>query len=238
MTIMNSMRVIWGTALIIAVGLVGVGLWAWPPHPGNNRCSQGYRVDPIDRILYEFYKPRQAGPTPYCYIWMPKGCFSAHGKISVLVEFHLDVKSDFPYFSIDLEGPSEEIRTGEGRRLLVKRDGWVVGLRRSNLPRLKVSDFLPPLDSIPTHWLHGNPVEPERMEGEFGPWGEITLHPGESSVMRIPNLIDYFNTKRGEYGRLFVEVYDYRSNRAKWLPIEGRYRVQYSRSNIIEFNIR
>ena len=230
----DKMRAILRFVLVIVVGLSGVGLWAWPPH-GNNLNRKKYRADPINRILYEFWEQRKEGLR--YHIWMRKRCFLISERIDILVEFHLG--NDTSYFSFAFEGPSEEVRTGEGGRLLVKRDDWVVVLRRTNLPKLKVSDFLPPLDSVPTHWLHGVPVEPYRAkDDEPKPWGEVTLHSGESSVARIPNLIAYFKTKRGEFGRLFVEVYDYRKGCSMWLPIEGRYRVQYGTSNIIEFEIR
>jgi len=119
----------------------------------------------------------------------------------------------------------------------------------TDIPKYPREVLFPDPDKIPHYWLHGKPVKAKEFIGG-GPW--VDLYPGESFVRYAPNIKDFWVTRKGPDGRIYVmclmAISDEEGKRVKvgyekeikalWLPIEGRYRVQYGTSNIIEFEIR
>jgi len=123
-------------------------------------------------------------------------------------------------------------------------------IKHRNRPAYEPEELFPDPQTFPTHWLHGNPVKAQKFtpsdfigDGGKGYEADVEMGSGDSFVRCIPNLLDLWVKKRGGDGRIYVKCWVYAPDsmfgiKPVWLPIEGRYRVQYGTSNIIEFEIR
>jgi len=140
-------------------------------------------------------------------------------------------------------------------KLLIRRAPFqkpmLVALKKfEEMPKYPPEVLFPDPEKIPCHWLHGMPVKYKEVckfsiysEKDWSYSAEITLPKGGSFVRLIPDLLECWVTKKDENGRLYVKCIVPAPNtfwgvKSVWLPIEGRYRLQFWDSNIIEFEIR
>jgi len=192
------------------------------------------------------------------YIWIPQDVFSPHDEIPLHIETWCSPKRrdivcehgkiievSKPPFTRTFRRPPIYEAEILGPRLLIRR--WPFSKRVRvvlkgyyEIRKRPLDVFFPSPDKIAHHWLHGTPV---RYSKHYEDCVEVDLYPGDSFVQYVPNLLDYWYLKKDSRGRIHVKcevpvLHTPEGYREVWLPIEGRYRVQYSRSNIIEFNIR
>jgi len=229
----GKMRIVAGLAMTIAAGVCLVTF----AEPSHCRSEQ-----PALLINWEFSKPNP--PTikvAKLYVWCTPTVIRWGEKISLYIEYVAQEKTWFTPVSpirLTVEDPTY---------LLIKRGKWTVLLRDGSPPsedtippRLSRDEWLPKEHEVPYWRLHGQRlVFPD--EEDF-----VHMQPGDSFVRRIPDLTALFRTKKTPDGRVWVLCIRYiRRGRdsyegiIEWLPIEGRYRLQWAySSNIIEFEIR
>ena len=197
-----------------------------------------------------FLKPNYTIPGTYdpyeTYIWTPRCSYRASDKIPLYVEtflsparVHHDVESVLEIFRDPVfEGlytwPTCGVRPAFSKvkiqKAPFKKIVRVVMKELEDVKLLPKTEYFPDPKTIPTHWLHGNPVKYEALDyiSIMRLYHvEVRLAPGESFVRRIPNLLDFWRIRRGKDGKIYI----YCAIRADtptgwkgiWLPIEGRY---------------
>jgi len=183
------------------------------------------------------------------YVWIPRGEYQTTEKIPLYIErWHSPRRIGAvpaPYIGGFVPPPCEWAPEVRDARLLIRRAPFrkrikVVLKSSRSVPRYPPKVYFPDPKTVPSHWLHGRPVKYKELDGEFA-W--VDLYPGESFVRFVPNLIDYWCLKKGPDSRMYVKCAvpapkSYLGYKEIWLPIEGRYKLQFNFSNIIEFEIR
>jgi len=173
------------------------------------------------------------------YIWTDNFTYKVGDKITLWIERVAVRELLFSAIS-----PIQSIQDNVWM-LLIKRGDKVVTFK-TLLPRLEKHEWLPSKPEIPVWRLHGRRlVSPRTYEVPPGVIieDEVRMSPGDSFVRRIPDLIKLFAIKRTPDGRVWVKCARVASRaplgyKEIWLPIDGRYKVQWGCSNIIEFEIR
>jgi|GEM_PF-2602822 len=220
-----------GCLLCILAAGVFVTIWAGPG--SNSGASEGRSLN----NLWDFGPVNPPTIKQYAtYIYCNPSTARVGDKIILFIEKTAKERLWFSAVS-----PVNEII--EGPILIVKKGKWTVALR-DQYPtpptHLSREQWLPSKDEIPFWRLHGQRlVFPNREDF-------VHMQPGDSFVRRIPDLTTFFVTKKDENGIIYVKCFRYIIRRTgdiyrykeTWLPIEGRYRVQYGTSNIVEFEIR
>jgi len=232
--------------------------------PPNRRVNVNEFLEPFTHKFFDFWPVNPPDPSkqgyPYeYYVWMPKHFYQAGERIPFYHEVWYSPNRESivgrgkGIFQIFYPIPEESVEFGTlsevGCRLLIRRAPFkkkviVIFRDYDKVPKYPFNTYFPDPQEIPFHWLHGNPVKYEKSWEPF----DVTLnfYPGESFVRYVPNLLDYWYLKKDSRGRIYVKCAVpslqtrgyHRNHREVWLPIEGRYRMQYRKSNIIEFDIR
>ena len=183
------------------------------------------------------------------YVWIPRDNYRITEKIPLYIErWYSPYKAGVapsPYRGGFVPPPLEWVPEVKDARLLIRKapfDKRIKVLLRSShsIPRHPPEAYFPEPKTVPPHWLHGRPVKYKELDGDFA-W--VDLYPGESFVRFVPNLLDYWYLRKGPDGRMYVKCAvpapkTYSGYKEIWLPVEGRYRLQFNFSNIMEFEIR
>jgi len=216
-----------------------------------------YPVNP-EKVYYHEERLWRQFPTEE-YIWTPKIVFCTTDRIPMYMETWYSPNrrnvSWRPGEMVEFSPPFVETfappplnwtaEIGPSPRLLIRRAPFnkrikVLLKEYEEGPKHPFHVYFPNPERIPCHWLHGTPTKYSKRLGNYV---EVELNPGKSFVQHVPNLLDYWYLRKDSCGRIYVKCAipaprTFKGYREVWLPIEGRYRVQYGTSNIIEFEIR
>ena len=232
------MKVIFAICVLTLAGFC-VLVWAEPPDMEGSLLSEDAPFTEYDKnhwppgwFMYAF-SPVNPSYVTDCeeYIWCAPSAVRVGSAITLWIEY---VAKREHFFSA-LPFPEEP-----DSALLIKRkiSNWVVCLRWPQIPRSEWKRWIPPAERVPYWRLHGQRLVFPDKEG----W--VYMQRGDSFVTRIPDITSLFVKKRDREGRVWIRCFRFLRFRDKekyeksWLPIEGRYKVQWGCSNIIEFEIR
>jgi len=199
----------------------------------RERGSHPFYQDLLEWVALKHYKL----PDMKFWIWTERDVYKVGEKIVLFTE--LVAKERFSGCASD---PITFAKVADNYTLRLYRDGYVVEPKR--WPKVWSRDeYMVKPGEVPYWRLHGQrQVFAKDKTFPLGPTvpDYLQMEPGDSHVEKIPDLMSLFVTKVEE-GRVYVKCFKPDPKRFKkfvWLPIEGRYKVQYYNSNVIEFEIR
>ena len=250
----DAMMKFWVIFTVVAL-IVSVALLAQDP-AGIGSKEQSTPLNDVvlddferERIrIFEFSSVNPITLPAERYIWTPRDVYLVGDKIPLYIETVVVREG----FGTETVWPvSWLINTGLDT-LKIKRGKWLVsfdwggdyGMKDPYPYEENRSDYIPPIEEIDLSRLHGRLVFPADEIGTFGIKSEnvVKCGIGECFVTRLIDLTAGWKIKKSPDGRILVRLVKCDPGKRKfereWADIRGVYKVQYERSNIIEFEIR